>query len=117
MDSIGWMTTTSDLSFILQLHADSFHLASLKTARGLLSAAALRNVGPAPCLGSTVELALVTRAQKSQPHRCETGRAVRLTNSVTTQAQIQDFELAHPNIYPICELLEHVKGQALQIQS
>ena len=31
-----------------------------------------------------------------------------LTNSATTQAHIQDFELVHPNIYPIYELLEHV---------
>lgn len=32
-----------------------------------------------------------------------------LTNSATTQAQIQGSELAHPNIYIISELLEHVK--------
>ena len=29
-----------------------------------------------------------------------------MTSSATTQAQIQGFELAHPNIYPIYELLE-----------
>ena len=29
-----------------------------------------------------------------------------LTSSDTSQAQIQDFELAHSNIYPIDELLE-----------
>ena len=40
-----------------------------------------------------------------------------LTNSVTTQTQIQGFELAYPNIYFICELLEYVKGPVLQIQS
>jgi hypothetical protein len=34
-----------------------------------------------------------------------------------TQAQIQGFELAHPNTYPIDELLECVKGLILQIQS
>ena len=37
--------------------------------------------------------------------------------SSTTQDQIQGFELGHSNIYPICELLEPVKGQVLQIQS
>ena len=37
-----------------------------------------------------------------------------MTSSATTQAQIQGFELAHPNIYPICELLEHMKGLDLQ---
>ena len=33
------------------------------------------------------------------------GRAVRLTNSATTQAQIQGFEFGHPNIYPNFELV------------
>ena len=33
------------------------------------------------------------------------------------QAQIQGAELAHPSIYPIYELLEHVKRPVLQIQS
>jgi hypothetical protein len=32
-----------------------------------------------------------------------------LTNSPTTQGQIQGFELVHPNIYLICELLEYVR--------
>jgi len=40
-----------------------------------------------------------------------------MTNSATIQAQIQDFELTYPNIYPIYELLEHAKEQVLQIQS
>ena len=40
-----------------------------------------------------------------------------LINSATFQAQIQGFELAHPNIYPIYELLECVKGLVLQNQS
>lgn len=30
-----------------------------------------------------------------------------LINSATIQAQIQGFELVHPNTYPICKLLEH----------
>ena len=36
-----------------------------------------------------------------------------LTNSATTQAQIQGFELAHLNIYLIYELLELMKGRFL----
>jgi hypothetical protein len=36
-----------------------------------------------------------------------------MTNSATTQAQIQGFELAHHNIY---ELLEHMKKPVLLIQ-
>ena len=48
---------------------------------------------------------------------CGFRRACGLTNSPTTQAQIRGFELTHTNIYPIYELLEHVKEPALQIQS
>ena len=33
------------------------------------------------------------------------------------QAQIQGSELAHPNIYPIYELLEFLRGSVLQTQS
>lgn len=40
-----------------------------------------------------------------------------LIYTVTTQAQIQDFELAQPSIYPTYELLELVEGQVLQNQS
>jgi hypothetical protein len=40
-----------------------------------------------------------------------------LTSSATTQAQTQGFELVHPNICPIHELLEPVKRLVLQIQS
>ena len=40
-----------------------------------------------------------------------------LTNSVTTQTQIHDFELAYPNIYFICELLEYVKGQSYRFKA
>ena len=36
-----------------------------------------------------------------------------LTNLTTTQTQIQGFELAHPNINPIYELLDHMKGSVL----
>lgn len=37
-------------------------------------------------------------------------RVGRLINSATSQAQNQGLELADPNIYPIYDLLEHVKG-------
>jgi hypothetical protein len=40
-----------------------------------------------------------------------------VTSSNTSQAQIQGFELAHSNIYPIYEFLEHMKGSVPQIQS
>ena len=40
-----------------------------------------------------------------------------MTNSATTLASTQGFELAYPNICPIYELLKHVKGPLLQIQS
>ena len=40
-----------------------------------------------------------------------------MTSTATTQAQIQGFELAHPNIYPIHGVLEGVKGLVLQNQS
>lgn len=38
-----------------------------------------------------------------------------LISSNSPQAQIQGFELAQPNIYPINELLEFMKGPVLQI--
>lgn len=37
--------------------------------------------------------------------------------TVTTQIQIQGFDLTHPNIYPMCALQENMKGQVLQNQS
>ena len=51
------------------------------------------------------------------PWCCVYRRAGRLTNSATTQGQIQGFELVHPNIYPIYELLEVVKVPFLKTQS
>lgn len=39
----------------------------------------------------------------------------RLIRPETSQAQIQGFELAHPSIYPISELLQCMDGPALQI--
>lgn len=46
---------------------------------------------------------------------CGCRRAHWLTSSYTFQVQILGFQLAHPNIYPIDDLLEHVKGPVLQI--
>lgn len=37
--------------------------------------------------------------------------------SATTWVQIQGFQLAHLEIYTICELLEHMKWLVLHIQS
>jgi hypothetical protein len=48
--------------------------------------------------------------QESLPRWCGCGRVGRLSNSDTSQAQIQDFGLAQPNIYPIDELLEYMKA-------
>ena len=59
-----------------------------------------------PC-GTAGELALVVWCRMPG----------RLTNPATTQAQIPDFKLVHPNICPIYELLEHMTGPVLQIQS
>lgn len=41
-------------------------------------------------------------------------KAGSLTNPTTTQAQIQNVELVHPNIYSIFEVLKHVKRLVLQ---
>lgn len=43
-------------------------------------------------------------------------KAVGLTNTDTSQVQIQGSEMANPNIYPIDELLKCMKGPVLQIQ-
>ena len=40
-----------------------------------------------------------------------------MTSLANTQVQIQGFELAHPKIYIICELLRCMKGTVLLIQS
>ena len=65
-----------------------------------LPAAVGRGAGPAPFLGKMEEPALVTQE-----------------NWATTQAQTQGFEVSYPSIYPIYELMEHVKRQGQQIQS
>ena len=60
---------------------------------------------------------LIWTVLESWPWWCGCRRAHELTNSAATQAQTQGFELVHPNIYPIHELLEHLKGLVLQIPS
>lgn len=56
---------------------------------------------PCPSLGQS------RRAGPQWPvHRKADG----LNNIATTQAQFQCFKLVHPNIYPICELLQCMKG-------
>lgn len=47
----------------------------------------------------------------------ESAKVSGLTNSDTSHAQIQDFELAYPIIYPINELLKGNKMPVLQIQN
>lgn len=64
-------------------------------------------MGLAPHWGSAGELALVAQEE----------RADGLTNSAATPAHIQVFELTHPKVSPIGELLDCVKGLVLQIQS
>ena len=53
----------------------------------------------------------------SPPQAHENWRAGGPTNSYTSKAQIQTFELAHPNIYLIDKLLEGMKGACLEIQN
>ncbi|KAL6031296.1 hypothetical protein STEG23_033891 [Scotinomys teguina] len=64
-----------------------------------------RRTGHNFCLGSAGELALVVQMQG----------ACGLTNSATTQVQIQGYESTHPNIHPTHELLEHIKGGRFRI--
>lgn len=85
----------------------------MKVGQGYL-AAILRKVGSASPLGSKVELALIAGvAGESALSRRTSG----LTSSDTSQAQIQGFKLANPNIYSIYELLEYMEGPVLQIQT
>ena len=107
---------------------------------------ALREAGLALCLGTTVELTLVTsekvpegmRANRGQVGFCPflsealdgpTGAGRRachsdmdmeeadgLMTSDTSQTQIQGFELAHPNIYPVDELHEGASPTDLKLQ-
>ena len=58
---------------------------------------------------------LTRRVLESLTWKCTCGRVKGLTNSTKSQAQIQVFELAHPKIYIICQLLENLKGLVLLI--
>lgn len=70
-----------------------------------------RRAGPTSCLDGRVELALVARAADEPPQRPnESRRASRLNSPVTSQAQVWGFELTHPNVWPLVEPLECVKG-------
>jgi hypothetical protein len=40
-----------------------------------------------------------------------------MSNSASTQAQVQGSELAQPNIHPIYELPKSMKGPLLQLQN
>lgn len=51
----------------------------------------------------------------NQPPGHESGIGSLLSRSDISHALIQSFELAHPNIYPIDELQEYMKGAFLQI--
>jgi hypothetical protein len=63
-----------------------------------------RRVGLVPHLGKGLLVSLL--------QGCENQRVGGLTSSDTSQTHLQsDFELAQPNIYPINELLECMKGQ------
>ena len=59
---------------------------------------------------------LTSAVWKSSSQWCRYKKAGGMINSATTQAQILDFELTHPQIYLIYELLVSVKGLVLQIQ-
>lgn len=48
---------------------------------------------------------------------CENERAGRLSNLATTYHRMQGFEFAHPNIYPIYDMLGCMKRLVLQFQS
>ncbi|KAL6055900.1 hypothetical protein STEG23_016949, partial [Scotinomys teguina] len=51
------------------------------------------------------------------PHSGEFQWRPGLANSATIQAYIQGFKLSHPNIYPISDLLDSVKGPVLWTNS
>ncbi|KAL6053895.1 hypothetical protein STEG23_003722 [Scotinomys teguina] len=70
---------------------------------------------------------LVKTVEQSWPWCCECQRArsvgpraelpLLLVDCCVGWAQNQGHELAHPNIHPMYQLLEHVKGPDLQIES
>lgn len=52
--------------------------------------------------------------QVTPPMGLESWRAGGPSSSDTSQAQSHGFELAHPNVHPINELLEYMMGLVLQ---
>lgn len=54
---------------------------------------------------------------ESLPKWCGYRPAGGWTSSDTSHAQIQDFEFARPNIFPIDDLMKYPNGPILQIQS
>ena len=64
-----------------------------------------------------VKLALVVRVPAELAQRHENVKVCGLTRSDTSQTHIQDFELAHSNIYSIHKLLGYIKWPVLQIQN
>ncbi|MEJ1278319.1 hypothetical protein NN561_009241 [Cricetulus griseus] len=69
-----------------------------------------------PLTIQVVELTLWYRCRRDGPDPHLSGAVpvrLRLVSSAITQAHIQGFELAHSNIYSICDLLERVKGVVL----
>jgi hypothetical protein len=71
---------------------------------------------PAPPLGCRVELALAAGAGE-WAWGCESITAGGCSSSDASQAQTKGFEFIYPNIYPMDELLECIKGPALLIQT
>lgn len=70
---------------------------------------------PCPLLiGASGETAGV---RESSPWRWRQSRASELTNPAPTQVQNWVCEMAHPNIHPTYDLLEHVQEPVLQAQS
>jgi len=57
------------------------------------------------------------QSKRANPDGAGSGELAGWLTQPPPKIQILGFELAHPSIYPICELLEHMKGQVLQIQS
>lgn len=75
----------------------------------MLPTAALRRGGPEPHLGSKIKMAVVGVGELLSSEEL-----VSLSAQNTSQTPIQGFELAHPSIYTISELLESMKDPVLQ---
>ena len=60
---------------------------------------------------------LVRARQEISSWKGAQGRAGGLTNPATTQAQNQGYNLTHPNIHLICDLLEYMNEPVLQTQT